>query len=220
MTDETPEIRASDADRERVAEILRDAMADGRLDMEEFQERLDSAYRARTHGELAPLVRDLPQTSAASREPAPGRGRWAERFGGTATSRGAVAIMGGFARKGSWIAPRRFTSFAFWGGGEIDLREARFEDREVEIRCFAIMGGVHVTVPPEAEVEVRGIGIMGGFDHSAAGSGEPGAPRVVISGLAFWGGVGIERKRSRRELEQEKERGKGLDGGDGRKSMG
>ncbi|WP_031507896.1 DUF1707 SHOCT-like domain-containing protein [Streptomyces megasporus] len=210
MTDDLPEMRASDADRERVAEVLRDAVAEGRLDMEEFQERLDSAYRARTQGELVPLVRDLPRT-AEQREPErPGRRRWAGRFGGTPTSRGGVAIMGAFIRKGPWTAPRRFTGFAFWGGGEIDLREARFEDREVEIRCFPIMGGIHVTVPPEAEVEVRGIGIMGGFDHSAAGSGEPGAPRVVITGLAFWGGVGVERKPDERELERRRREGKEL----------
>ncbi|MDG9701355.1 DUF1707 domain-containing protein [Streptomyces sp. DH37] len=209
MTEDLPEMRASDADRERVAEVLREAMAEGRLDMEEFQERLDSAYAARTQGELAPLVRDLPQAAAAA-EPAEGRRGWAGRFGGSATSRSGVAVMGGFVRKGTWTAPRRFTGFAFWGGGEIDLREAYFEDREVEIRCFAIMGGIHVVVPDEAEVDVRGIGVMGGFDHRAAGRGEPGAPRVVVSGFAFWGGVGVERKRQRTERKRlERERGHG-----------
>jgi hypothetical protein len=213
MTDDLPEMRASDADRESVAEVLREAVAEGRLDMEEFQERLDSAYAARTQGELAPLVRDLPQTTAPATPAEPARaGRgWADRFGGSATSRGGVAIMGGFVRKGPWTAPRRFTGFAFWGGGEIDLREAYFEDREVEIRCFAIMGGINVIVPDEAEVDVRGIGVMGGFDHSAAGRGEPGAPRVVVSGFAFWGGVGVERKR-RREERRERKR---LEGGHG-----
>ncbi|MBN3929827.1 DUF1707 and DUF2154 domain-containing protein [Streptomyces verrucosisporus] len=211
MTDDLPEMRASDADRERVAEVLREAVAEGRLNMEEFQERLDSVYAARTQGELAPLVRDLPQatTAATPAEPArAGRG-WAERFGGSATSRGAVAVMGGFVRKGPWTAPRRFTCFAFWGGGEIDLREAYFEDREVEIRCFAIMGGVNVIVPDEAEVDVRGIGVMGGFDHSAAGRGEPGAPRVAVSGFAFWGGVGVERRRAERRERKRLEGGHG-----------
>jgi len=198
MTDDLPEMRASDAERERVAEVLREALAEGRLDMEEFQERLDSAYRARTRGELAPLVRDLPRASAPEEPERQGR-RWAGRFGGRPTSRGGVAIMGAFVRKGPWTAPRRFTGFAFWGGGEIDLREARFEDREIEIRCFAVMGGIDVIVPPEAEVDVRGVGIMGDFDHSAAGTGEPGAPRVVITGFAFWGGIGTKRKPARRE---------------------
>ncbi|MFD1830736.1 DUF1707 domain-containing protein [Streptomyces desertarenae] len=212
MTEDLPEMRASDADRERVAEVLREAVAEGRLDMEEFQERLDSAYTARTQGELAPLVRDLPRTTAPTTpaEPAGGRRGWADRFGGKPTSRSGVAVMGGFVRRGAWTAPRRFTGFAFWGGGEIDLREAYFEDREVEIRCFAIMGGIHVVVPDEAEVDVRGIGVMGGFDHRAAGRGEPGAPRVVVSGFAFWGGVGVERKGQREERKRlERERGHG-----------
>src|SRR5690606_15273463 len=48
------DLRASDADRERVADILRDALAEGRLTMEEFGERLDATYAARTYGDLAP----------------------------------------------------------------------------------------------------------------------------------------------------------------------
>ncbi|MGW7331497.1 DUF1707 SHOCT-like domain-containing protein, partial [Streptomyces sp. NPDC054840] len=55
-----PELRASDADRDRVVERLRDAVAEGRLDMEEFEERLDAVYRSRTYAELEPLTRDLP----------------------------------------------------------------------------------------------------------------------------------------------------------------
>lgn len=62
---ELPELRASDGERERIAEQLCDAAAEGRIAMEEFEERLDAACRARTHGELEPLVRDLPAPSAA-----------------------------------------------------------------------------------------------------------------------------------------------------------
>jgi hypothetical protein len=54
------ELRASDADRERVADELRDHYADGRLTMEEFDERVDAVYKAKTFGELAPLTADLP----------------------------------------------------------------------------------------------------------------------------------------------------------------
>ncbi|WP_457784648.1 DUF1707 SHOCT-like domain-containing protein, partial [Streptomyces griseus] len=51
-------MRASDAERERIAEMLREAVAEGRLDMDEFDQRLETAYKARTHGELEPLVQD------------------------------------------------------------------------------------------------------------------------------------------------------------------
>ncbi|KOV59168.1 DUF1707 SHOCT-like domain-containing protein [Streptomyces sp. MMG1121] len=210
-----PDLRASDADRERVAEVLRDALAEGRLDMEEFEERLEAVYKARTYGELKPLTRDLPAAGGAAL-PAPvsftkapvENGSWASRIvGGEGSSAGGIAILSGFERKGRWTVPKRFNSFAFMGGGEIDLREANFADREVEINCVAIMGGVQVIVPPGVEVVVRGIGVMGGFEHPRDDDGppEPGAPRVIIGGFAFWGGVGVERKVTRAEQKRLKE---------------
>ncbi|MBJ3812091.1 DUF1707 and DUF2154 domain-containing protein [Streptomyces flavofungini] len=203
------ELRASDADREKVADALREALAEGRLDMEEFGERLDAALQARTYGELAPLTRDLPSAVA----PAPkvsmvkrSEGEesdeidWDERIvGGEPSSSGAIAIWGGFNRKGGWTVGRLFTSFAMWGGGDIDLREARFAERDVVIRCFALMGGIQVTVPPELNVTVKGFGIMGGFSDEATGPGTPGSPRVVVTGFALMGGVGVERKLRKRE---------------------
>ncbi|MDQ0930505.1 DUF1707 SHOCT-like domain-containing protein [Streptomyces turgidiscabies] len=225
MTDDLPELRASDADRERVAEVLRDALAEGRLDMAEFEERFEATYRARTYGELAPITRDLPGAGVSVpavsmvKQPVVG-GSWAERIvGGEGSSRWAVAVMGGFQRRGRWTVPRRFNSFAFWGGGELDLREANFADREVVVNCVAIMGGMNVVVPPGVEVVVRGIGIMGGFDHSQEGVlGDPGAPRVILQGVAFWGGVGVTRKHARAERQRLKaeRRQEKLERGEGR----
>ncbi|MEU9266580.1 DUF1707 domain-containing protein [Streptomyces sp. NPDC048251] len=215
MTDDAapglPDLRASDADRERVAEVLRDALAEGRLDMTEFEERLEETYKARTYGELAPITRDLPVAGVTPpvvslhKEPIE-EGSWAGRIvGGEGSSAWAVAVMSGFQRRGRWTAPRRFNCFAFWGGGDIDLREANFAAGEIEINCVAIMGGVQITVPPGVEVVVRGIGVMGGFDQRETGvPGDPGAPRVVVGGFAFWGGVGIERKKTRAARRQEK----------------
>ncbi|MFJ8018324.1 DUF1707 domain-containing protein [Streptomyces sp. NPDC096339] len=201
-----PELRASDADRERVVERLRDGLAEGRLDMEEFEERLEAAYKSRTYAELEPLTRDLPAVAgstspSASARPAPmaGGSGWPARIGGTGTSTTAVAIMSGFQRKGRWTVPARFDAVAFWGGGELDLREADFAQREVVINCIAIMGGVEITVPPGVAVDVRGIGIMGGFDQRYGGEPvDPDAPRVIVTGFAFWGGVGIKVKSPKR----------------------
>src|SRR6476469_5750637 len=55
-----PTVRAADADRDAVADRLRTAHAEGRLTVEEFGERLDAAFAARTMGELAGLTADLP----------------------------------------------------------------------------------------------------------------------------------------------------------------
>ncbi|WP_103532493.1 DUF1707 domain-containing protein [Streptomyces sp. SM11] len=208
-------MRASDAERERIAELLREAVAEGRLDMDEFDQRLETTYKARTHGELEPLVQDLPAPGSAvapvgSSAPAPLRGsaaNWPARIGGNATSKGAFALWGGFNRKGRWTVGRMFTAFAMWGGGEIDLREANFEGRETVIRCVTIMGGIHVTAPPELNVDVRGIGIMGGFGEGSNEEGEPApdAPYVRITGFALMGGVGVDRKRTKAERRRLKE---------------
>jgi hypothetical protein len=66
------------------------------------------------------------------------------------------------------------------------------------------MGGFEVIVPDDLTVHVKGLGIMGGFDNGASGPGDPGAPTVVIKGFAFWGGVGVKRRKLKRQ-QREKE---------------
>jgi hypothetical protein len=61
---DTPALRASDADRERVATTLRDGYSHGRLDLDELQQRLDAAYAAKTMNELTQLTADLPSAAA------------------------------------------------------------------------------------------------------------------------------------------------------------
>ena len=53
-------LRASDADRDRAASVLNEALAEGRLTAEEHSERLDSIYAAKTQADLVPLLEDLP----------------------------------------------------------------------------------------------------------------------------------------------------------------
>lgn len=188
-------MRASDQDRERTAEILREAAGDGRLSMSELDDRLEATYAAKTYAELEPVVRDLPHPGTAPNGPAvqastsePGR------FGGQPTSSSAICIMGGFSRKGDWVVPADFTAVAIMGGGELDLREARFSQQAVNIHAVTIMGGIAIIVPEDAEVHVTGIGVMGAFEHGPAGAGKPGGPKIRINGLAFWGAVDVKRK--------------------------
>jgi hypothetical protein len=64
-------LRASDADREAITERLRQAAAEGRLEPEELEERVEAALRARTYGELSPLVADLPRRQTSRRRARP-----------------------------------------------------------------------------------------------------------------------------------------------------
>src|SRR3954454_11447272 len=53
-------LRISDADRHHVAEVLREAAGEGRIDLEELDQRLEATYPARTYPHLRPLTLDLP----------------------------------------------------------------------------------------------------------------------------------------------------------------
>ncbi|MBS4729141.1 DUF1707 domain-containing protein [Mycobacterium sp. SM1] len=180
--------RAADTDRIRVAQLLTDAAARGRLPMSEYEERLAKAYAATTYQELERLQADLPGLAVS-----PCRGGVCK----PAPSTLLMAIMGAFERRGRWNVPQKLTTFALWGGGVIDLRYADFTSTEVEIHAYSIMGGQTILLPPEIHVEIHGHGVMGGFDHNVPGAGTPGAPTVRIRGFSLWGRVGIKRKKRR-----------------------
>jgi hypothetical protein len=184
MPQRNAELRAADTDRIRVAQLLTDAAAQGRLEMSEYEERLAKAYAAKTRTELDALSGDLPGAAMPRRKgpfhPAP--------------STVLLAIMSGFERRGRWNVPGHLTTFALWGGGVVDLRYADFTSPEVEIKSYSIMGGQTILVPPEVNVDVHGVGVMGTFDADAEGPGVPGAPRVVVRGFSLWGKVGVKRK--------------------------
>lgn len=201
-------MRASNADRERIAKILHDAMAEGRLTVDELEERLDQVYAAKTMGDLVPVTRDLPVQHQAAAQHAVALP--SDRVGGRGTSSTAIAIMSGSQRKGPWTVPPTFTAFAMMGGIEIDLTDARFEDPETTIQVFTIMGGVEITVPEDVTVHVTGVGFMGAFEDSAHVIGPPGGPVIKITGFAFWGGVEVKRpkikKPKKKHLEQPQDR--------------
>ncbi len=200
-------LRASDQDRDHAAEVLRDAAGEGRLSPEELDERLDAVYAAKTYTDLEPTIQDLPHTGPFP-PPAPTvtsvDSAAANRFGGEPTSSAAIAIMGGFSRKGAWVVPADFTAVAIMAGGELDLREARFAEPVVRIHATAIMGGIAIIVPADAEVQVTGIGLMGAFEHGPTGTGQPGAPKILINGLAFWGAVDVRRKPPEDDIKRQK----------------
>jgi hypothetical protein len=206
-------MRASDADRDTVAHLLREALAEGRLDPDEHSDRLDAVYRAKTIGELVPLTEDLPATgSTPTRAPAPSDFRSPRPVYGASrivdeppTSRSAIVVMGGADRSGNWIVPGKFISMAVMGGIEIDLREARFTQRETTIWTGVVMGGLGIVVPDDIQVRVHGLPIMGGFgiEGDTPSVVDPDAPIVHIRGLAVMGGVAVEYRARKHQQQDE-----------------
>jgi hypothetical protein len=195
-------MRVSDADRERAAEVLREAAGQGRISMDELDERLELAYAAKTYADLAPVTRDLPQAGPAVSPAGPAA---PSRIGGTPRNKVSIAILSGARRVGGCVLPRKYVAVAVMGGVELDLREAQFSEPEVTLHAYTLMGGIQITVPEDVDVDVSGIAFMGGFDHNASGPGVPGAPRLRVIGFAMMGGVEVKRKglkkKQRRALE-------------------
>nr|WP_250847265.1 DUF1707 domain-containing protein [Streptomyces hygroscopicus] len=192
------EFRASDADRDRIADVLREALAEGRLQPEEHAERIDAVYRAKTLGELEPLVRDLPAAPVRGAAPAGAHAAEADWPRAAPESENLMAIFGGSVRKGRWRVRRRTNALAVFGGVEIDLTEAVFEQQEIVIHVVAAFGGVDIKVPENVSLRSSGSGVFGGFDVKTYEAPDPDAPIVHISGFAVFGGVEAKPKRGKR----------------------
>ncbi|RYB95021.1 DUF1707 and DUF2154 domain-containing protein [Nocardioides oleivorans] len=189
------QMRISDADRQRVADVLRDAAGDGRLDIDELEERLEQTFAAKTYGELVPITLDLqatgpvaPPASAPVRRPHPGL----PMVGHTSST----AIMGETKRQGLWSVPENHTAFALMGSVVIDLREAHLQAHETHINASTIMGEVKIIVPAHMHVVVDGTPIMGdytqGKDKVPSEVG-PESPTVRVKGMSLMGSVNVQR---------------------------
>ncbi|MFF9775584.1 DUF1707 domain-containing protein [Streptomyces sp. NPDC013978] len=197
------ELRASDADRDRIADLLRDALAEGRLTAEEHAERVEGVLAAKTVGELDVFVRDLPAGQARQAGPVyvPPVSSVPNR-----PTPGAipidpddrlVAVFSASTRKGRWRPGRRIHAYAIFGSVELDLSEALFEHRQVMIKVFAVFGSVEIRVPENVSLRGSGGGVLGDFAVDALDSAETDAPVVYVDGLAVLGSVEAKPKRGK-----------------------
>lgn len=204
--------------REQIIEWLSDRFSNDLLEVEEFERRIDLAHQASSLAELDQLVADLDMPAEEPATPATEAlvPRVDESLAAARPRRKhVIAIMGGVNRKDRWLVPRTVHATAIMGGISLDFREAVFPPGRTRLRVTAIMGGVEIIVPPHVAVAADGVAIMGGFEdvHRAPARPDPDAPMLVITGVAFMGGVDIKTrlpgetawqawKRERRERKQ------------------
>ena len=210
----TPALRASDADRERVVEVLRRAAGEGRLELDELDERLESAYQLRTVGELEALTRDVQVPPAPAGAGAGARGGVVVAPGPGGT-RSVISIMGGHDRSGRWRVAVRCLVLSIMGGSDLDLNRAELSDQVTTMTVISIMGGSEIHVPRGVEVRVSKFALMGGNDVSLDDDPPPpGAPVIRIRMLSIMGGSNVRQgprlsraeRRRERELRQERAR--------------
>lgn len=203
-------LRASDADRDRIAQILGDALAEGRLTAEEHSDRLDTLYAVKTVGELEVLVRDLP---------APGGVHAAPAYAAPSTAPGGpaetiVAVCSSSARKGRWRPGAHTRAISVMGDINIDLTEAVFEQQVTEINVTCVLGNVEVLVPENVTLRGYGSGVLGNFEVRGEGRGEtdPQAPVVIVRGFALLGNIEARPKLGARLVDLARKLRKRLDG--------
>ncbi|MFJ8208481.1 DUF1707 domain-containing protein [Streptomyces sp. NPDC096033] len=177
-------LRASDADRDRIAQILSDALAEGRLTAEEHSERLDTLYAVKTVGELQVLVRDLPAGAASASV------RPSAAPAGAGPVESVVAVCSSSARKGRWRPGAHTRAVSVLGDITIDLTEAVFEQQVTEFNVVAVLGNVEVLVPENVTLRGYGSGLLGNFEvHGGGAAADPQAPVVIVRGLAVLGNI-------------------------------
>jgi Domain of unknown function (DUF1707) len=177
-----PEMRASDADRDRVLDMLREAAGDGRLTADEFDERMEAALSSRTLGELAALTADL--------GPGPGGAGAA-----TAQAEDVVRIDqrgGSVQRTGRWVVPRRLELRPSWCDVTLDFTEAIIAADTLLIEMSMRGGSLILVTRPGIVVDADYLAVRY-TDVEIRPNTRPGVPvilRVQLTGRMRYGYIG------------------------------
>ncbi len=186
-------LRIGDAERDRVAEALHTAVAEGRLTPDELGVRLAALWSARTAGELAPLLADLPVGP--------------DVLPGPVVDSGVVsAYLRHVRRSGAWEVPPRLGVVVTLGSVALDLTQATVRSPEIVLDLAVTGGTVAITVPPGVPVVVtEGLTVLGGWDSDtrllrdlpgASVGGVHGVARIRVTGTVVGGRVSVRVDRA------------------------
>lgn len=174
MTDDAavPGVRASDADREALVARLQKALAEGRIDLDEFGQRAGAAYAAVTTDELAALVADLPTEAPVE-------------IVGQRAPEAVTSVFGDVVQAGPTVPTRASTVF---GDVKLDLRGLRTDAERLDLYLSTVFGDVEVIVAEGVDAQLQGRTVLG--DRKVDLAAVPrvaGTPRVVVHGRTIFG---------------------------------
>lgn len=195
--DRPPALRASDADREHIVQLLGTAYSEGRLSADEHSERVEFAYASRTMEELRPLVADLPVEFSSAVKPTGSGPTDLASFGPSGDA--VVAVFSEAKRTGRWLVRNGLHVRALFGSVELDLTEAVLEQREIAITANALFGEVILRVPDGVIVHDQGTALFGSRKASVGEvSFTPETPVIRVFGTALFGNVESKRPKRKR----------------------
>ncbi len=180
----SPQMRASDADRDQVMEVLRVAAGEGRLTPDELDERLEAALSSRTFGELAALTADLmagPSMPGAAMAQAEDVYRIDQRGGSVR-------------RTGRWVVPRRLELRLSWCDMWLDFTDAVIEHDTLHIDLNMRGGSLVLVTGPGVAVDGDSLRVLRVryADVKIRPGAEPGVPvvlRVYLAGRLRYGWI-------------------------------
>jgi hypothetical protein len=168
------ELRASYEDRDRVVELLRVSAGDGRLTADELDERLELAMTARTYGELAKLVADLPASGSVVSAPAP-RAKEVVRLD---------CGSGHTIRNGRWVVPQRIEARVRSGHLKLDFTQAVITQLSLQLDAEVRSGHITLITKPGIVVDTDDVVVRSGRVRVRApwGPDVPEVLRIEVSG--------------------------------------
>jgi hypothetical protein len=192
-------VRVSDAEREHSVASLREHLAQGRLTLGEFTDRMAAAFAATTAGDLAATTHDLPAIGPMRRRP----------------TRFLFSLFSSTTREGRMRIGRRVFCVVGFGNVDLDLREAALRGDVITIVALGAFGAIDVYVPEGVEADPHGLSFFG---HKRAHGKDvaplPGTPLVRMYSFSMFAGIDVWRAaagqsirgviRGQRELEVER----------------
>lgn len=185
-------LRASDADRDQVATLLSHAYAEGRITHDEHDERMTAAMTARTFDDLIPLTSDLAPlerplpVSAEERVNLP----TIDRNGASSELDNMTTIFSELKRQDQWRVHKNINSYILFGESKLDMREAIFDDLEVNLSGFVCFGEVKILVPAGVNVRDNTSTILG--ETSIKGlAPHPDGPTINLKGTVLFGSISV-----------------------------
>ncbi|MFD6099768.1 DUF1707 domain-containing protein [Nocardiopsis flavescens] len=190
-------MRISDAERHQVAEVLRDAAAEGRITLDELDERLEAAFGAKTYADLEPIVADLPGSPGAPGVPAPAP--VADRSPEHLRPEDLTVIRSSgdsIVRKGRWQVPRRIEVRNKYGETKLDFREADIPHGRVEIHLEVSWGSADIILPEHATADVSvDTSWLGSLKVDADAIPKPPAPHFVVTGTSHGAALQVGHRK-------------------------
>lgn len=183
--------RASDADRDQVAEVLHTAYAEGRITLDEHDERTQAALTAKTFDDLAALTADLVPQHPVPVSSASTNRQLVVTDGANPDGEKLTAVMSTVKREGSWRIRAHSIANNVMGDIKLDLTEATFDAPVVAISGTQLMGSLQLRVPRGVTIIDEVTNVLGDTSIKDIGEPDPSMPTIVLRGTNIMGDIKV-----------------------------